>query len=182
MRNSLKGKVDIVIDVERNILKSPVPFAIRFDNTTEDGVNPDEWNQFYDDMGFTTPAQRASGKWDPNASYITYMSVKASNYDEIVNKANISIPSHFKSNKGVMKISNVWDRKRLFLHASFANASPNNYLCSSDDPQYNYPNTTRIVTGGGNYELWFSLDGVKAIRIHYAEIFVDLTFILNANF
>jgi hypothetical protein len=73
----------------------------------------------------------------------------------------------------------VWDRKTIFVHASFVNNASFHYL-GTDGEFYTTPSKTYYQTFTGNdFEIFLSTDGVNPISLPYQDFSIELSFMID---
>ena len=76
-------------------------------------------------------------------------------------------------------LDNVWDRRNIFVHASFVNGTSFQYLGRNGDF---FPKPSKMWRFNGNsteFELYLTQDGKKAINTKDVSFIVELTFIYS---
>ena len=75
--------------------------------------------------------------------------------------------------------NNVWDRKNIFFHSSFANNSTNNYLCVNDEFFYKPSKIYEYNFNPINFQIWTTLDGLTPIFVEGLEFLIELCLMHN---
>ena len=68
---------------------------------------------------------------------------------------------------------NVWDRERLFLHASFSQAN-NNYVCEMDESFLVL--NKEYLFDSADFDIWFSLDGRTPFKIYHDNYLFEISY------
>ena len=151
---SVDTKVEIVFPLESQKLLNQVPYRIQnpdYDPTKPEGAgNPKTIYAINPDSQFRPDVV------DPKTGTVVY-SVDAG--DENL-------------------FANVWDRQRLFMHASFSHAR-NHFVCEMNETfimmekDFNY--------NAAQFDIWFSLDGRKPFILHNDNYMFELAFTAKEN-
>jgi hypothetical protein len=75
--------------------------------------------------------------------------------------------------------NNVWDRNTLYIHASFVNYTPYQYLGQNGEF---YPKPSKIYEfhdSSKDFEIWYTFDGLHPVSLPYEDVEVELCFILD---
>jgi hypothetical protein len=73
----------------------------------------------------------------------------------------------------------VWDRKTIFVHASFVNNASFHYL-GTDGEFYTTPSKIYYQTFTGNdFEIFLSTNGVSPLPLPWQEFSIELSFIID---
>jgi hypothetical protein len=75
--------------------------------------------------------------------------------------------------------NNVWDRNSLYIHASFVNYTPYQYLGQNGEF---YPKPSKIYEfhdSSKDFEIWYTFDGLHPVNLPYEDVEVELCFILD---
>ena len=75
--------------------------------------------------------------------------------------------------------NNIWDRKNVFFHASFANNSTNNYLCINDEFFYKPSKIYEYNFNSIQFQIWTSINGLTPIYIDDLEFLMELCLMHN---
>ena len=105
--------------------------------------------------------------------------LKILNQKELVNSIKKEIPA-FKEveeeeeNKSIIELfTNVWDRERLFLHASFSSAYKH-YVCEMNE-SFIFLNK-EFVCDSHLFDIWFSVDGEHPFPLYHENYLFELAF------
>ena len=77
------------------------------------------------------------------------------------------------ANNSYAEFKSVWDRKKLFLNASFSSAN-GNYVCEVDEDYHKLVKTYPL--SDNQFEIWFSSNGVDLIKPDITEFILELSF------
>jgi hypothetical protein len=142
-------------------------------------------NKYVDDNGFTIehPDMEdglihlfnlpADSQWKNDGTYYTTFTVPLST-DNVNNDEEEDFV-----NDVFYTFSNVWDRDRLYVHASFVNYTPFQYLGQNGEF---YPKPSKIYEfndSSKDFEVWYTLDGFHTIDLPYEDVEIELCFILD---
>jgi hypothetical protein len=86
----------------------------------------------------------------------------------------------FQFSRPIFDFPNVWNRKNLFIHASFVTNTTAGYL--GRDNEF-YSKLSKIYQADSNPNFYFELsfDGMRKIELPYENFIVELAFILDDN-
>jgi hypothetical protein len=79
----------------------------------------------------------------------------------------------------VYTFHNIWDRDRLYIHASFVNYTPFQYLGQNGEF---YPKPSMIYefnNSSKDFEVWYAFDGLHHVDLPYEDVEIELCFILD---
>jgi hypothetical protein len=108
---------------------------------------------------------------------ITIDTLRIFNDKEDPNNSGMSVDyilwNNGNGNLSYASFIDVWDRKKLFLHASFSIAN-SNYVCEVDEDYHKLVKTYPLLDN--QFEIWFSSNGIDLIKPDITEFILELSF------
>jgi hypothetical protein len=102
--------------------------------------------------------------------------------EQFLNLMNVPLESRTEYAVDVYELifRNVWNRKQLFIHASFVTNTTGGYLARHKEF---YPNLSKVYEDDGQSEfsLELSYDGYHRVELLYENFTLELSFILDSN-
>ncbi len=78
-------------------------------------------------------------------------------------------------------LTNVWDRRNLYVHSDIASHTSNSFLCRINDFYYK-PSKLYVWTDSSpKFKVWFSFDGINPINFYHEEFILELCYLADVN-
>ena len=78
-------------------------------------------------------------------------------------------------------LTNVWDRRNLYVHSDIASHTANSFLCRINDFYYK-PSKLYVWTDSSpKFKVWFSFDGINPINFYHEEFILELCYLADVN-
>ena len=117
----------------------------------------------------------ANGTFSVRAKYDTVFWFKP-NALKVLNQKDVSETKWFEMTGSINKVElfhGVWDRERLFLHASFSSAYKH-YVCEMNE-SFIFLNK-EFVCDSHLFDIWFSVDGEHPFPLYHENYLFELAF------
>ena len=78
-------------------------------------------------------------------------------------------------------LTNVWDRRNLYVHSDIASHTANAFLCRINDFYYK-PSKLYVWTDSSpKFRVWFSFDGINPINFYHEDFILELCYLADVN-
>ena len=78
-------------------------------------------------------------------------------------------------------LTNVWDRRNLYVHSDIASHTTNSFLCRINDFYYK-PSKLYVWTDSSpKFRVWFSFDGINPINFYHEDFILELCYLADVN-
>ena len=78
-------------------------------------------------------------------------------------------------------LTNVWDRRNLYVHSDIASHTSNSFLCRINDFYYK-PSKLYVWTDSSTkFKVWFSFDGKNPINFYHEEFILEFCYLADVN-
>jgi hypothetical protein len=84
-----------------------------------------------------------------------------------------------KKPEKTLTISGVWDRRDLYVHASFANTTPWNYLGSCGEFYMTPSKFYKWTSKSNEFRIWFSFDAKTPQGLYWEQVIIQLQMLAN---
>ena len=78
-------------------------------------------------------------------------------------------------------LTNVWDRRNLYVHSDIASHTTNSFLCRINDFYYK-PSKLYVWTDSSpKFRVWFSFDGINPSNFYHEDFILELCYLADVN-